>query len=98
MPSVLGPQSFSVTLSVRSRMHHRFTLWTAAVVSILAAAAAAHAQTTTSSDYLYAWTASADTSQPDFLAVFDVRASSASYGRLITTTPVFGHKNRPHHT
>ena len=79
-------------------MHHRFTLWTAAVVSLLAAASNARAQTTTPSDYLYAWTASADTSQPDFLAVFDARASSTSYGQLITTVPVPGHKNRPHHT
>ena len=79
-------------------MHHRFTLWTAAVVSLLAAASNARAQTTTSSDYLYAWTAAADTSQPDFLAVFDARASSTSYGQLITTVPVPGHKNRPHHT
>ena len=67
-------------------------------MSFFAAASAAHAQTKESSDYLYAWTASADTSQPDFLAVFDARASSTSYGQLITTVPVPGHKNRPHHT
>ena len=57
-----------------------------------------HAQSKASSDYLYAWTGSADSTQPDFLAVFDVRPSSATYGRLITTVPVPGHRNRPHHT
>src|SRR2546423_8406199 len=92
------PSVFSVTLSVRPRMHHRFIRWTPVVVSLFAAASNARAQTTTSSDYLYAWTASADTSQPDFLAVFDARVSSTSYGQLITTVPVPGHKNRPHHT
>ena len=57
-----------------------------------------HAQGNASSDYLYAWTSSTDSTQPDFLAVFDVRPSSSSYGRLLTTLPVPGHRNRPHHT
>ena len=57
-----------------------------------------HAQGNASSDYLYAWTGSTDSTQPDFLAVFDVRPSSSSYGRLLTTLPVPGHRNRPHHT
>src|SRR2546423_9093097 len=92
------PSVFSVTLSVRSRMHHRFTRWTPVVVSLFAAAASAHAQTNKSSDYLYAWTASADTTQPDFLAVFDARPSSASYGQQMATVPVPGRKNHPHHT
>ena len=42
--------------------------------------------------------ATSDSTQPDFLAVFDVRPSSSSYGRLLTTLPVPGHRNRPHHT
>src|SRR5437868_14404968 len=79
-------------------MHHRFTRRMAAAVSFFAAASAAQAQAKESSEYLYAWTASADTSQPDFLAVFDARTSSPRYGQLITTVPVPGHKNRPHHT
>jgi hypothetical protein len=52
-------------------------------------------------EYLYLWTASADTTQPDFLAVVDVTASAddtARYGRLVTTLPVPGLMNRPHHT
>ena len=57
-----------------------------------------HAQAKASSDYLYVWTGSADSTQPDFLAVFDARPTSATYGRLITTVPVPGHRNRPHHT
>lgn len=50
------------------------------------------------SDYIYAWTASADTTQSDFLAVIDARAGSRGYGRLITTVPVPGRVNVPHHT
>ena len=56
------------------------------------------AQATPSSDFLYVWTAAADTTQPDFLAVFDVRPASASYGRTVTTVPVPGRLNGPHHT
>jgi len=56
------------------------------------------AQGTTSSEYLYLWTASSDTTHPDFLAVFDVRRSSPRYGRLVTTVPVPGRNNGPHHT
>ena len=51
-----------------------------------------------SSDYLYLWTGSADSTQPDFLAVLDARASSASYGRLVATVPVPGRRNQPHHS
>ena len=50
------------------------------------------------SDYLYLWTASADSLQPDFLAVLDVRESAGRYGRLVTTVPVPGRHNGPHHT
>ena len=50
------------------------------------------------SDYLYLWTASADTARPDFLAVFDIRAASPRYGTLVTTVPVPGLENWPHHT
>jgi hypothetical protein len=48
--------------------------------------------------YLYLWTASADTTQPDFLAVLDVTEDSAQYGRLVTTLPVPGRHNVPHHS
>jgi hypothetical protein len=75
----------------------RTVRWIIAVLSVCVVTSL-HAQTTASSDYLYAWTASVDSTQPDFLAVFDVRPSSASYGRLITTLPVPGRRNRPHHT
>jgi hypothetical protein len=51
-----------------------------------------------SADYLYVWTASADSTQPDFLAVLDVTEDGTRYGRLITTLPVPGRNNRPHHT
>ena len=51
-----------------------------------------------SSPYLYLWTASADASQPDFLAVLDVTENGDRYGRLVTTLPVPGRGNGPHHT
>lgn len=49
-------------------------------------------------EYLYLWTASADSTQPDFLAVLDVTEDSTRYGRLVTTLPVPGLRNGPHHT
>ncbi len=54
--------------------------------------------TTAPASYLYVWTAAADTTQPDFLAVLDISEDSATYGRLVTTVPVPGTRNRPHHT
>src|SRR5688572_18758187 len=48
-------------------------------------------------DYLYLWTASADSTQPDFLAVLDVTEDAGRYGRLVTTLPVPGLRNGPHH-
>ena len=45
-------------------------------------------------EYLYLWTASADSTQPDFLAVLEV----SSTPRLVTTLPVPGRRNVPHHT
>ncbi|MGE5804064.1 MAG: hypothetical protein ACM358_17595 [Gemmatimonadota bacterium] len=47
--------------------------------------------------YLYLWTGSADSTQPDFLAVLDVSEES-SFVRLVTTLPVPGKRNGPHHT
>ena len=51
-----------------------------------------------SSKHLYLWTASADSTAPDFLAVFDVEPQGDRYGRLVTTVPVPGRGNVPHHT
>lgn len=48
--------------------------------------------------YLYLWTASTDSTAPDFLAVLDVTEDSARYGRLVTTLPAPGLGNYPHHT
>ena len=55
-------------------------------------------QPASTAEYLYLWTASADSSQPDFLAVLDVTEQSGRYGRLVTTLPVPGLQNLPHHT
>lgn len=50
------------------------------------------------SEYLFLWTASTDTTAPDFLAVLDVRPDTGRYGSLVTTHPVPGVRNVPHHT
>lgn len=49
-------------------------------------------------EYLYLWTASADTTRPDFLAVLDVTEDPVRYGRLVTTLAAPGLANGPHHT
>ena len=53
-----------------------------------------------SSDYLYLWASSADSTAPDFLAVYDVRDGGKSdrYGSLVTTLAVPGRGHRTHHT
>jgi hypothetical protein len=55
-------------------------------------------QSNAAPEHLYLWTASADSTQPDFLAVLDVTEDSNRYGRLVTTIPVPGQGNGPHHT
>ena len=50
------------------------------------------------SEYLYLWTASADSTAPDFLAVFDVRPDTGRYGAMVGTVPVGNGNNGPHHT
>ena len=72
--------------------------WAQIALCTVAVAPVLHAQANAPSDYLYLWTASADSTQPDFLAVLDVRPASPAYGRLVATVPVPGRKNRPHHT
>lgn len=52
----------------------------------------------TAAQHLYLWTASADAAEPDFLAVLDVTERPDRYGRLVTTIPVPGRGNGPHHT
>jgi hypothetical protein len=58
----------------------------------------AESPVTTPAAHLYLWTASADATQPDFLAVLDITESPTRYGRLVTTLPVPGRGNVPHHT
>ncbi len=50
------------------------------------------------SEYLYLWTASLDSTAPDFLAVLDVKPDSDRYGALVTTLPVGSGNNDPHHS
>ncbi len=51
--------------------------------------------------YLYLWSASADSTAPDFLAVLDITEGDTDdgrYGRLVATLPVPGLRNIPHHS
>ena len=66
--------------------------------AVLACAPHSPVQPTPQPEYLYLWTGSADSIQPDFLAVLDVTEDSARYGRLVTTLQVPGLRNGPHHT
>jgi hypothetical protein len=72
--------------------------WLTVVVTVALAAFAMRQAGTASPEYLYLWTGSADSTQPDFLAVLDVTEDSVRYGRLVTTLAVPGTGNRPHHT
>lgn len=56
------------------------------------------AQQTASSQFLYLWTGSADSTRPDFLTVVDLREKGGRYGDIVATVPVPGLKNGPHHT
>ncbi len=47
---------------------------------------------------IYAWAGDADRKDADFLAVIDARPGSADYGRVLSTVPVEGRGNGPHHT
>ncbi|CAN5900307.1 hypothetical protein BH20GEM1_BH20GEM1_01480 [soil metagenome] len=77
-------------------MQVRFAL--AVILASLTWTAGLAAQSAPAPEYLYVWTASADSTQPDFLAVLDVTEDSTRYGRLVTTLPVPGLGNGPHHT
>ncbi len=73
--------------------------WT--LMALLAVSACTPGERTESGpirDYLYLWTASADSTQPDFLAVLDVTEDTLQYGSLVTTLPAPGLMNGPHHT
>jgi len=50
------------------------------------------------STHLYLWTAGADSTKPDYLAVMDIRPEGERYGSLVTTLEVPGRANIPHHT
>lgn len=80
-------------------MSFRLAALVSAVVALAAPSQRARAQQA-SSDYLYLWASSTDSSGPDFLAVYDVRdrPSGDHYGTLITTLPVPGRLHRTHHT
>jgi hypothetical protein len=71
-----------------------------AAVALMAVSCGRPRQPSASSDYLYLWASSADSSESDFLAVYDLRDRSTTnrYGDLVATVPVPGRANRTHHT
>jgi hypothetical protein len=74
-----------------------------ALIGVIAACSAgtpdsASRDATISSDHLFVWTAAADSTSPDFLAVLDVRADVDRYGSIVATLTVPGLGNVPHHT
>ena len=78
---------------------HRFSLSVIAALWLLSNSLCIAAEPASgATQYLYLWTASADKSQPDFLDVLDVTERDGRYGRLVTTVPVPGRGNGPHHT
>ncbi len=80
-------------------LRHAPIALSAVVLIALAGRTAASAEPESSApQYLFLWTADADKKQPDFLAVLDVTESEERYGRLVTTLPVPGQGNGPHHT
>ncbi len=80
-------------------MHRTMSGGILAAACLLAACSRAERADEAASDsrYLYLWTAAADRTQPDFLAVLDVQPA-ATYGTLVTTLAVPGTHNGPHHT
>jgi len=68
------------------------------LVTLAAFGVPAYGSDETARQYLYLWTAAEGGVQPDFLAVLDVTESDDRYGRLVTTMPVPGRGNGPHHT
>jgi hypothetical protein len=79
-------------------MTHWGQRWVAWSAVLLACRPAPAREPAAAAEYLYLWTASADSTQPDFLAVLDVTEAESLYGRLVTTLPVPGLGNLPHHT
>lgn len=55
-------------------------------------------ETARAADLLYVWAGDADEADPDFLAVIDAQPASPRYGQVLTTVPVDGRGNVPHHT
>jgi len=83
-------------MDIRARL--ATSIGSALLVSLAVCATPSPDASSAKRDYLYVWTASADTTQPDFLAVLDVTEDSARYGSLVATLPVPGLRNGPHHT
>jgi hypothetical protein len=76
----------------------RLSLGLLAILLSGAAAIARPQAASKPSHYLFAWARSADTSQPDFLAVIDAWPSSPTYGHVIDSVSTGVPVNLAHHT
>jgi len=85
-------------MTIRQTMRHSLKLTAVALIALAGYQSGAAGPTSVKPQYLHLWTASADKSQPDFLAVLDITESDGRYGRLVATLPVPGRGNGPHHT
>jgi hypothetical protein len=90
--------SRGIPMTIRQTMHLSLKLAAVALIAMAGYPSSAAEPTNSKPQYLYLWTASADKSQPDFLAVLDITESDGRYGRLVATLPVPGRGNGPHHT
>ena len=72
--------------------------WILGILAVIAFPAGVAEPARPGAQHLFLWTASADASQPDFLAVLDITENDDRYGRLVTTLAVPGRGNGPHHT
>jgi hypothetical protein len=95
MPAI---DSRGIAMTISRELSHPMRVVAVALIALAASSCGAAEPATAAPQYLYLWTASADQSQPDFLAVLDITEADGRYGRLVTTLPVPGHGNGPHHT
>ena len=85
-------------MMIRMLKHAAIALSAVVLIALAGCTAASAEPDSSPPQYLFLWTADADKKQPDFLAVLDVTESEGRYGRLVTTLPVPGQGNGPHHT
>lgn len=85
-------------MTTRARRDTRVLTVVLSLAALGACGRRAEPEAVAARDHLYLWTASADSTQPDFLAVLDVTREGERYGSLVTTIAVPELNTGPHHT